>query len=68
MDIRDAAANDYEGVRHVTQITWLATYPNKEHGITKEEIKANFNKPPRRPIEEAKKLLEGNKNLYFITN
>src|SRR5713226_9749870 len=42
VQIHDATPNDADGVRHVQQRTWLATYPNAELGITKEDIEARF--------------------------
>ena len=65
MNIRDAKGYDYEGIKRVQKITWLATYPDKKHGITREEIEARFNQPPRRPIEESKKAIEGDKNSHY---
>jgi ribosomal protein S18 acetylase RimI-like enzyme len=43
VQIHDATPNDDDGVRQVVQRTWLATYPNAELGITKEDIEARFN-------------------------
>ena len=37
VQIEDATPNDEDGVRQVQQRTWLATYPNAELGITKED-------------------------------
>ncbi len=65
MNIRDAKSFDYEGIKRVQKITWLATYSDKKHGITREEIEARFNQPPRRPIEESKKAIEGDKNSHY---
>lgn len=65
MNIRDAKSNDYEDIKCVQKITWLSTYPNKKHGITMEEVEARFNQSPRRPIEEAKKALEGDENGHY---
>src|SRR6266567_3039907 len=42
VQIHDATPNDDDGVRQVQQRTWLATYPNAELGITKEDIEARF--------------------------
>jgi len=40
--IRKAKAEDIQGVTEVFYRTWLATYPNKEAGITKEDIEYRF--------------------------
>jgi len=42
VQIPDATPNDADGVGQVQQYTWLATYPNAELGITKEDIEASF--------------------------
>ena len=42
VQIHDATPNDDDGVRQVQERTWLATYPNAELGITKEDIEARF--------------------------
>jgi ribosomal protein S18 acetylase RimI-like enzyme len=36
--ITDATAEDVEGIQTVFDETWLATYPNEEFGITREDI------------------------------
>lgn len=36
--ITDATAQDVEGIQTVFDETWLATYPNEEEGITREDI------------------------------
>ena len=40
--IHDAKPSDADEIRQVQQPTWLATYPNAELGITKEDIEARF--------------------------
>src|SRR5215469_5460867 len=42
VQIQDATLDDADGVRQVQQRTWLATYPNAELGITREDIEARF--------------------------
>jgi len=42
VQIQDATPNDADGIRQVQQYTWLATYPNAELGITREDIEAVF--------------------------
>jgi diamine N-acetyltransferase len=42
VQVHDATPNDADGIRQVQQYTWLATYPNAELGITKEDIEAFF--------------------------
>lgn len=37
--ITQAQPKDAEAIHHVRATTWLATYPNAEHGITKEAIR-----------------------------
>lgn len=50
VQIHDATPNDADGVRQVQQRTWLATYPNAELGITKEDIEALFQASSREAI------------------
>lgn len=40
--ITPAIQEDAEGILNVLHKTWIATYPNKEHGITKEDIEESF--------------------------
>ena len=40
--IRPVELSDLEEIKKVTQITWLETYPNEEHGITREDIMEMF--------------------------
>ncbi|QBD74612.1 N-acetyltransferase [Ktedonosporobacter rubrisoli] len=40
--IRDAVPDDNEAARSVQKQTWLATYPNEELGISREDIAAHF--------------------------
>lgn len=42
IEIEDAKAEDVDRIRYVLKTTWLATYPNEELGITKEEIEQRF--------------------------
>jgi ribosomal protein S18 acetylase RimI-like enzyme len=42
IEIHDATPNDGEGIYHVQLHTWLATYPNAELGITREDIESRF--------------------------
>lgn len=65
MKIREATAEDYEGIKAVQKATWLATYPNEEYGISLKEVEAQVNRPPRRPIEEARKAIAGDENGHY---
>ena len=38
IEVSDASADDVFGISDVQKETWLATYPNEEFGITKEDI------------------------------
>ncbi len=40
--VSDARVKDVEGLQEVFYRTWLATYPNKEHGITVDDIEERF--------------------------
>jgi ribosomal protein S18 acetylase RimI-like enzyme len=53
---------DAEGIVAVHKASWIATYPNKELGITKEEIEArNWNNPKR---VESLRSLASSENVY----
>src|SRR5437667_10163187 len=52
VQIHDATPNDEDGVRQVQQRTWLATYPNAELGITKEDIEARFHASSEEAIRQ----------------
>lgn len=60
ISITDATDEDIMGIRAVQKHTWLATYPNKEYGITTEDINARFalsKEDEQKKIEERKKIL-----------
>lgn len=42
IEIRPSQNGDAEGICRVIAVTWLDTYPNQEHGITKEMIYPRF--------------------------
>lgn len=42
IEIVDATAEDIVGIRAVQKETWLATYPNKDYGVTTEDINTRF--------------------------
>ncbi len=42
--VRDAKPEDAEAIQKVYRETWLATYPNEEYGITREDIEDMFSK------------------------
>lgn len=46
--IKPAQSEDAEAITHIQADTWLATYPNKEHGITEEDIRAKKLDDPAR--------------------
>lgn len=64
MDIRitDATSDDVESIRELLRITWLATYPNEEFGITREDIQQNFDVS----TPEAKERLKNRKKNINI--
>lgn len=42
LTIIDAIPTDIYGIRKVQKITWIATYPNKNFGITKQDIESRY--------------------------
>lgn len=59
--IRKSVPNDVYGIREVQRNTWLKTYPNKEEGITTEDIKNKFEIDE---TPEGKKKIEKRKKNY----
>lgn len=58
--IIDATPQDSIGFRGVQKISWLATYPNEELGITSQDIEKRFDdstKEARKSIEERKRAI-----------
>lgn len=49
ISICEASCEDIEGILHVNRESWLATYPNKDLGITREDIQTAVEN--RRPIQ-----------------
>ncbi len=46
--ISRALEKDVEGILNVHQDTWISTYPNEAHGITREDLEGiNWNDPAR---------------------
>lgn len=42
ISVSQTTPEDIEGLQNVHFRTWLATYPNAEHGVTEDDIKAKF--------------------------
>jgi ribosomal protein S18 acetylase RimI-like enzyme len=42
LTIKKTTPEDVLGINKVLKAAWLATYPNEEHGVTKEAIEAKF--------------------------
>ena len=60
--IADSIPRDVFEIRNVQKLTWLNTYPNKDLGITKEDIESNFIKDN---TEEGKREIEEWKKRYL---
>ena len=61
VEIDDATPDDVYAVRQVQRETWLATYPNEEHGITRDDIAAQFAKDE---TPAGRQKLENRKESY----
>jgi ribosomal-protein-alanine N-acetyltransferase len=63
--IRKSVPDDVYGIREVVRVTWIKTYPNREEGITIEDIieKFEFDK-----TSEGKKKIEDRKKRYNNRN
>jgi ribosomal protein S18 acetylase RimI-like enzyme len=67
VQIRKALPDDAEGMLRVQQITWLATYPNKDEGITKEDVKAKLDEMAFGAIERRRKhIKEENSSMFYL--
>ncbi len=70
MNIREARPEDASQLSDIFYITWVATYPNAEHGITLEDIEAHFGerKSPA-SIERSQKSIADTRSKggwYFV--
>lgn len=65
--IEPATVADFKGVREAHYSSWLATYPNKEIGVTEEDVHARFkdrlSDSRRNQFEE---VLKDTNNLYLV--
>jgi ribosomal protein S18 acetylase RimI-like enzyme len=57
--IHEATPHDADGMRQVQEHTWLATYPNAELGITKEDIEAQFHASSEEAIKRRQAQQQG---------
>lgn len=66
IEIKEATTDDVFGISDVQKESWLATYPNKEFGITKEDILSeNFHSEGR--IEKRIDIIKNtNSNTKFF--
>jgi len=59
--IKDAVPEDVDGIQDVFYKTWLATYPNKEYGITVDDIEDRYK--DRHSSEKIQKRKDDLENL-----
>lgn len=67
--IRNVRPEDYLSLHRVYYETWLATYPNKEHNITVEDIKYKYEEKlkPEKILEGQKRIMNlGEKELMIL--
>lgn len=66
--IQKSTPRDVLGIQKVFYETWLATYPNKEIGVTKEDIKEKFkNRFSQETIQKrTKEILNMTKEQLFL--
>lgn len=65
--IVDATPQDFIGFREVQKISWLATYPNEELGITSQDIEERFDdstKEAKKTVEERKRAINTDPSLH----
>lgn len=61
----DTVPEDVYGIRSVQKVTWLATYPNEQLGISKEDIALRFAKDD---TDEGKQWMEERKKTFSDPN
>jgi ribosomal protein S18 acetylase RimI-like enzyme len=70
INIRKSVPADVYGIREVQKVTWLKTYPNREEGITVEDIKEKFKidetSEGKKKIEEKKKKYEDRNSGIWV--
>ena len=67
IEVLDATPNDVDQIKVVQSITWLATYPNVEAGITQEDIESQLNSPQRNEnYQRWKKTINKDDNSHFF--
>lgn len=70
ISILDAVPKDAEAIREVSRLGWLATYPNDEHGITREDIDERFafktEKDRQKLIEDRKQKIADPLWRYWV--
>ena len=68
--IRKSTPNDVYEIREVQRITWLDTYPNKEEGITVEDIinrfRADKTSQGKKKIEEYRKRYQDKNTAMWV--
>jgi GNAT superfamily N-acetyltransferase len=65
IEVRHATESDIEGILAVQRDTWIATYPNEDHQITKEDIEAKDWDAPTRAERWVKIVAEHNSNIMI---
>ena len=53
--IREAVPDDIDAIRDVQRLTWIATYPNEAHGITREDVETKFREDPTLKINQERR-------------
>ncbi|HLD70586.1 MAG TPA: GNAT family N-acetyltransferase [Negativicutes bacterium] len=67
IQIEVAKPEDAEQINEVFYQTWLATYPNKEIGITKEDVEDRFNdRKSKEKIEKRRDEILNDKNATLL--
>lgn len=69
IEITTAMPEDAEGMQEVFYRSWLATYPNEEHGITAEDIEDHYKdrlSPERLAHRRAQILAQSDANRFIV--
>lgn len=70
IEVMDANVDDVEGIREVSRISWMSTFPNERYGITSQDIERRFEfkseEDRRALIEDRKKKINDPGWHYWV--
>lgn len=66
IEIHEAKLEDVEGIAYVQRDSWLATYPNKKAGVTKEDIEERYKDMQERVLKWERNVKERLENRLIL--